>query len=81
MLIERHDESIVRSIINRYLRSHKVRAGDNSEYIDFNSDGSFLASAHQNGLIRLWVWMGEDPDLNEKRHSWVKEQQTDAQGK
>ena len=61
--------------------AHKVWASDNAEYIDFNADGSFLASAHQNGLIKLWVWMSEDPDLNSKRHSWVKEQQTDAKKK
>jgi len=59
--------------------AHKSWAGDNAEYIDFNSDGSFLSSAHQNGLIKLWVWMGEDPALNEKRHKWVNTQQKDAQ--
>lgn len=58
--------------------AHKVWCSDNSEYIDFNTDGSFLVSAHQNGLIKLWVWMGEDPDLNSKRHNWVKSTQTDA---
>jgi WD40 repeat protein len=58
--------------------AHRVWASDHAEYIDFNRDGSFLASAHQNGLIKLWVWMGEDPDLNEKRHEWVKTQQKDA---
>lgn len=59
--------------------AHKVWAGDNSEYIDFNADGSFLVSAHQNGLIKLWVWMGEDPTLNAKRHNWIKKQQRDAE--
>jgi len=58
--------------------AHRVWASDHAEYIDFNKDGSFLVSAHQNGLIKLWVWMGEDSDLNEKRHSWIKEQQSDA---
>ena len=58
--------------------AHRVWAGDHAEYIDFNADGSFLVSAHQNGLIKLWVWMGEDPDLNSRRHSRVKSQQTDA---
>jgi WD40 repeat protein len=58
--------------------THKVWASDNAEYIDFNADGSFLASAHQNGLIKLWVWMGDDPDINTKRHKWVKSQQKDA---
>lgn len=61
--------------------AHKSWAGDNAEYIDFNTDGSFLASAHQNGLIKLWVWMSEDPILNQKRHSWVKKQQKDADNK
>ena len=53
--------------------AHKIWAGDHAEYIDFNADGSFLVSAHQNGLIKLWAWMGEDPALNEKRHAEVKE--------
>jgi WD40 repeat protein len=61
--------------------AHKVWASDHAEYIDFNRDGSFLASAHQNGLIKLWVWMGEDPALNSKRHRWVKETQKDAENK
>ncbi len=51
--------------------ANKTWAGDHAEYIDFNKDGSFLVSSHQNGLIKLWVWMGEDPDLNKKRHSNV----------
>lgn len=58
--------------------AHRVWASDHAEYIDFNKDGSFLASAHQNGLIKLWVWMGEDPSMNSSRHSWVKEQQSDS---
>jgi WD40 repeat protein len=59
--------------------AHRVWASDHAEFIDFNADGSFLCSAHQNGLIKLWVWMGEDSDLNERRHSWVKSQQKDAE--
>jgi WD40 repeat protein len=58
--------------------AHKVWAGDHAEYLDFNTDGSFFASAHQNGTIKLWVWMGEDPDLNKNRHKWIKTQQTDS---
>ncbi|WKN45467.1 WD40 repeat domain-containing protein [Tunicatimonas pelagia] len=55
--------------------AHKVWAGDNAEYIDFNADGSFLCSAHQNGLIKLWVWMGEESDLNTRRHIEVIQEQ------
>jgi WD40 repeat protein len=58
--------------------AHKVWASDHAEFIDFNADGSFLVSAHQNGLIKLWVWMGEDSDINARRHEWVKSQQKDA---
>ena len=61
--------------------AHQVWAGDHAEYIDFNRDGSFLVSAHQNGLIKLWVWMGEDPALNDKRHSEVSKTQSDAVSK
>lgn len=61
--------------------AHKVWAGDHAEYINFNADGSFLSSAHQNGLIKLWVWMGEDPGLNARRHSKITQEQTDAENK
>jgi len=57
----------------------KIWASDHAEYIDFNTDGSFLVSAHQNGLIKLWVWMGEDSALNSRRHSNIKTQQKDAE--
>lgn len=55
--------------------AHRVWAGDHAEYIDFNADGSFLVSAHQNGLIKLWVWMSEDSGLNARRHQMIKEKQ------
>lgn len=59
--------------------AHKVWAGDHAEFIDFNADGSFLVSSHQNGLVKLWVWMGENSDLNARRHDWVRTQQTDSE--
>jgi hypothetical protein len=55
----------------------QVFANNGVEYIDFNTDGSFLVSAHQDGIIRLWVWKG-DPNLNTKRHKWVKQKQKEA---
>jgi hypothetical protein len=33
--------------------AHKVWAGDHAEYLTFNKDGSFFASAHQNGTIKF----------------------------
>ena len=59
--------------------AHRTWAGDHAEYIDFNADGSFLVSAHQNGLIKLWVWMGEDAGVNARRHQQVKEEQDKIQ--
>ncbi len=58
--------------------AHKAWAGDHAEYIDFNADGIFLVSAHQNGLIKLWVWMGEESDLNAKRHHQILQEQEEA---
>jgi WD40 repeat protein len=55
--------------------AQKTWAGDHAEKVHFNKNGSFLVSAHQNGLIKLWVWMGENSGLNSQRHDWVREQQ------
>lgn len=65
--------------VDRIRIAAKIWASDHAEYIDFNKDGSFMVSAHQNGLLKLWVWMGEDPDLNESRHSWISKQQKEAE--
>ncbi len=56
----------------------QVFANDGAEYIHFNRSGSYMVSAHQDGIIRLWVWKGEDPNLNATRHRWVSEQQRKA---
>ncbi|MEO0731746.1 MAG: WD40 repeat domain-containing protein [Bacteroidota bacterium] len=55
--------------------AYQVHANDQAEFMDFNADGSFLVSAHQDGVIRLWVWMSEDPDLNYNRHRKVTAEQ------
>jgi len=64
---------------DRIPTASRTWASDHMEYLDFNADGSFLVSAHQNGLIKLWVWMGEDSALNEKLHHGIKQQQDAAQ--
>ncbi|MEM6286059.1 MAG: PQQ-binding-like beta-propeller repeat protein [Bacteroidota bacterium] len=56
----------------------QVHAGDQAEYIDFSRNGALLASAHQDGAIRLWILMGEDPTLNERRHREVRAEQDAA---
>jgi WD40 repeat protein len=58
--------------------AHKAWAGDHAEFVDFNADGSFLVSAHQNGLIKLWAWMGENSDLNATLHHQIIQQQEKA---
>lgn len=70
-------EDIIKYGVDNITVASKIWAGDHAEFVDLNADGSFLVSAHQNGLIKLWVWMGEDPDINARRHRWVRTQQTD----
>ena len=70
-------EAIV-SKIKEVPAAAQVFAHDNAEYFDFNEDGSFLVSAHQDGIIRLWGWKGEDEFLNARQHKMVKEKQKAA---
>jgi len=63
---------------HRIYTALQVHAGDQAEYLDFNADGSMMVSAHQDGVIRLWIFMSEDPTVNARRHRWVKEQQEKA---
>lgn len=56
----------------------QVHAGDQAEYLHFNQLGSLMASAHQDGAIRLWIVMSEDPTVNTRRHEMVKAQQREA---
>lgn len=64
---------------DRIREAHRTWAGDHAEYVSFNADGSFLASAHQNGLVKVWAWMGEDPALNERLHAKLRAEQPDKQ--
>ncbi|MEM1127886.1 MAG: hypothetical protein AAGI71_14630 [Bacteroidota bacterium] len=63
---------------DRIYTALQVFAGDQAEYLHFNALGSLMASAHQDGLIRLWVFMSEDPTVNARRHEMVKAQQRAA---
>jgi WD40 repeat protein len=50
---------------------------DHMEYLSFSRNGSFLASAHQDGLVRLWVWMRGDPNLNKRLHEELMKRQAE----
>ncbi len=65
---------------NRMYTALQIHAGDQAEYLDFNSRGSLMSSAHQDGTIHLWVVMSEDVDVNARRHEWVKRNQRDSSG-
>jgi WD40 repeat protein len=57
------------------LPAYRSPPTDNMEYLHISPNGGLLASAHQDGMVRLWVFMNEDPNTNTKRHNWVREQQ------
>ena len=63
---------------NRIYTALQVHAGDQAEYLHFSTNGSLMASAHQDGAIRLWIFMSEDPTVNARRHQAVKRQQAEA---
>ena len=62
---------------------HQSQAVDNAEYVAFSRNGSFVASAHQDGAVRLWVWMRGDPGLNRRLHTELmkKQDEEDARNK
>ena len=43
---------------------HKADANDNCEHLQFDAEGRKLVSAHQDGMVRLWVFMSEDRSVN-----------------
>ena len=55
----------------------KVYAGTGAEYLHFTRDGALMASGHD-AMVRLWVFMSEDPMINIRRHELLKEQQAEA---
>ncbi len=54
---------------------HMSQAVDHAEYAAFSRNGSFLVSAHQDGAVRLWVWMRGDPQLNKRLHESLMKRQ------
>lgn len=58
--------------------AYKSEPTDNAEYLAFNASGGLLASAHQDGVVRLWVFMSDDPKVNSRRHKAVLDRQRKA---
>lgn len=56
----------------------RVPVSDNMEFIQFNALGSLLVSSHQDGTIRLWTYMSDDPSVNTRRHNEVRRKQDEA---
>jgi WD40 repeat protein len=57
---------------------HLSQPVDHAEYVTVSRNGSWVASAHQDGIIRLWVWMRGDPGLNKRLHSALEKKQEES---
>jgi WD40 repeat protein len=75
LLYAGHDPHIRAVRVSDWALVHLSQPVDNAEYVAFSRNGSFVASAHQDGVIRLWVWMRGDAELNKRLHNSLMEQQ------
>ena len=72
-----HDPHIRIVRLSDFNLVHTSEAADHAEYVHYSRNGAFLASAHQDGLVRLWVCMSGDPDLNKRLHRELTQRQAD----
>mgnify|MGYP005854184845 CR=1 FL=1 len=77
LLYAGHDPHIRVVRIQDWSLVHLSQPVDNAEYLTFSRNGSFVASAHQDGVIRLWVWMRGDAALNKRLHSELMKRQAE----
>lgn len=75
LLYAGHDPHIRLIRVSDWAMVHQSTPVDNAEYIAFSRNGSFLTSAHQDGIVRLWVWMRGDATLNDRLHRELKKRQ------
>ena len=47
----------------------RVHVTDQLEYMNFNSTGALLTTAHQDGTVQLWTYMSDVPGINQRSHS------------
>lgn len=81
LLFAGHDQHIRVLRVSDWASVFLSEPVDNMEYLSFSRNGSFLASAHQDGLVRLWVWMRGDPNLNKRLHEELMKRQADEDAK
>jgi WD40 repeat protein len=72
-----HDPHIRVVRVSDWALVHLSQPVDNAEYVTFSRNGSFVASAHQDGVVRLWVWMRGDHELNKRLHSELTKKQAE----
>jgi WD40 repeat protein len=72
-----HDPHIRVVRVSDWALVHHSQPVDNAEYVAFSTNGSFVASAHQDGAVRLWVWMRGDAGLNKRLHEALMKQQAE----
>ncbi len=53
----------------------RIAATDQLEYMHFNSTGSLLVTAHQDGTVQLWTYMSDNPGINQRSHRRLIESQ------
>ncbi len=88
LLVAGHGESIDFFRVEQLLDSeigndaipYALRApvSDALEYMDFNSSGALLTTAHQDGTVQLWTYMSDDTQINERGHRRVRKMQDEA---
>ncbi len=61
-----------------YTLAHTSIHSGPTEYLHFNRKGSLLVSAHEDGTVRLWLWVSEDPSINWNEHVNLRKRQAAA---
>ncbi len=77
LLYAGHDPHIRVVRLSDWALVHQSQPVDNAEYVAFSANGSFLASAHQDGVVRVWVWMRGDATLNKRLHGELMKKQAE----
>jgi WD40 repeat protein len=57
---------------------HTTAPVGNGEYLHFDRRGNLLVSAHEDGLLRLWLWQSGDPEVNMREHTQLRVRQAEA---